>query len=458
MLSVFLFFLLLDGESMIVTEKRLRGRNCYSVETDEFKRTVECRLVKLERDGKVYFMLYDDFANRNMDFFAFINYHLHYKSYNTREMYANAIRLLYCFLAITHTDITRMIIDDVNNLKNFLLGRVSTKGETIYNISHRKKTVVNSYLGIYREYFRYCGFKCKALYDTKLVTVYDYSGGEINRTNITKYEVNERTGNPVVRVPRYISLEEYRSILVYLRSENKKKAEIIIRLMYEVGLRIGEVLSITSEDLCRKKIDGELKPVVYLRNRIARASNGRKISCKGLSKVQSRDSYDLREYYQEGLGYEIVPLSEALYRAVNDYIDDFLDAAYENGYIGNMEADSVIKDKHKRKNYYIFSNARYKCLSNKSWNEELRKIFKAVGILLDYGTRRHNLNHRFRHGYAMFQIKYMHIDVLQLSKMMRHRCIASTMVYYRPTEIDEYNLKTEFTQGLYENLHITQKD
>ena len=58
----------------------------------------------------------------------------------------------------------------------------------------------------------------------------------------------------------------------------------------------------------------------------------------------------------------------------------------------------------------------------------------------------------------MFQIKYMHIDVLQLSKMMRHRCIASTMVYYRPTEIDEYNLKTEFTQGLYENLHITQKD
>lgn len=454
MLSAFLFFLIGGEIMMIVEEKRLRGRTCYIVETDELRRIVECRLVKLERDGKIYFILYDDFSNRNMDFFAFINFYLDYKAYNTREMYACALRLLYCFLTITHTDIERMNIDDVNALKNFLLGRVSTKGNMIYKISGRKKLVVNSYLGVYRTYFKYCGFECDALFETKLVTVSDTFDGETSKNTVTKYQINEDTANLLVKVPRYISLEEFRSILVYLRTENNKMAEIIIRLMYEAGLRIGEVLSITSEDVCRKKMDGEMKPVIYLRNRIHKGSNGRKVSCKGLIKVQSKDSYNLKGYSEEGMGYEIVPVSESLYRALNDYIDDFLDTADNDGYIDNFEADSVIKNKHKRKNYYIYSNKKHERLSNKNWNEKLRRIFIAVGILLDNDKRKHNLNHRFRHGFAMFHVQYRHIDVLQLSKLMRHRSLASTMVYYRPTETDEYNLKTDFTQSLYENIKI----
>lgn len=49
----------------------------------------------------------------------------------------------------------------------------------------------------------------------------------------------------------------------------------------------------------------------------------------------------------------------------------------------------------------------------------------------------------------MFNVKYRQINLFELKELMRHASISSTMVYYNPTENDEYEMKTEFVEDLY---------
>ena len=43
-------------------------------------------------------------------------------------------------------------------------------------------------------------------------------------------------------------------------------------------------------------------------------------------------------------------------------------------------------------------------------------------------------------------------DAVELSKLMRHSSISSTLIYYNPTISDKIKLKTEFTKELYSIL------
>lgn len=48
------------------------------------------------------------------------------------------------------------------------------------------------------------------------------------------------------------------------------REECIVRLMFEAGLRIGECLGLTNEDIRQEEDEnGELKTVVYIRNRVS---------------------------------------------------------------------------------------------------------------------------------------------------------------------------------------------
>ena len=79
------------------------------------------------------------------------------------------------------------------------------------------------------------------------------------------------------------------------------------------------------------------------------------------------------------------------------------------------------------------------------------EYFTEAGIPIDSDIRENNLSHRFRHGFAMFHARYSErsVDALVLQKMMRHKSISSTMVYYNPTPEDELKIKTEFQEELY---------
>ena len=73
----------------------------------------------------------------------------------------------------------------------------------------------------------------------------------------------------------------------------------------------------------------------------------------------------------------------------------------------------------------------------------MRSIFIAAGLEVDTGTKKHNLNHRFRHGFAM---KFVNAGMgeLELKEQLRHASLDSVACYYRPTTSDIIRTKIKF--------------
>jgi len=81
-----------------------------------------------------------------------------------------------------------------------------------------------------------------------------------------------------------------------------------------------------------------------------------------------------------------------------------------------------------------------------------------VGIGIDKQVKKHNLNHRFRHGFAMYQIKHMGRNELELMRLMRHSSIKSVEVYFKPTIKDQLEMKQEFAEELMKSVPILKCD
>ncbi len=441
---------------MITIRERIQGKRKYferimasSEGQSETCQKVEYRLVKAAKDGKEYFVLYDDEMASISAFFRFINIEMSHLSYNTREQAAHAIRQLYCYLSLTRLDIKKLKKRDILNLQYFLLGYSPSGGTYSFQLnSKRKNNTVNDYISIYRSYFRFLGIECTYLMEGKTTEYLSQNVlGDLVSRKVVSHSASLKEGTPVRRVPKYINVEEFGKIINVIRDDKNPTGEIIVRLMYEYGLRLGEVLGISNEDVTEKNIDGELRPVIFIRNR---ASDNKKFqSAKTLMKVNDTDTYDSPNYKQEKIGYEIIYITEDFYELLNDFIETVLTSAKQKGRIDRSVADTVRKKHHVPENHYIFLNKVSAPISAKTWNTYLKTVYERAGIHVDKEVKKHNLNHRFRHGFAMFQVKYRNTNAFELKEMMRHASISSTMVYYNPTETDEYEMKTEFVEDLY---------
>lgn len=278
---------------MIIIRERFQGKRKYfervikSNSSSEYIQTVEFRLVKVEKNGQVYFVLYDDELVSISPFFKHVNFEMAHLAFSTREQTAHAVRQLYCYLALTKTDIKSMKKRDVINLQYFLLGYSPSKGTYSFQLqSKRKNNTVNDYTSIYRSYFKSLGIDCDYLMDGKTTEYLTQNAiGDTVSQKIVTHMSSLRVGTPVRRVPKYISVEEFAEIIKIIREDNNAEAEIIVRLMYEYGLRLGEVLGITNEDVTEKTVDGNLRPVIFLRNRFS--DNKKYQSAKTLLKVRS---------------------------------------------------------------------------------------------------------------------------------------------------------------------------
>lgn len=406
-------------------------------------------MAKVEKDGFTYFIMYDDEMNVVHSFFQYINFQMSHLSFNTREQTAYALRILYCYSALTKTDFSNLTKKDIINLQYFLLGYSPAKGPYSFQLKTlRNNKTVNNYIHIYRDYLRFIGIKCSCIENIRTANIQSLNSlGEREVKNIQRYELSLKESTPVNRVPKYISINDFSNILSIVRSEKNTEAEIIIRLMFEYGLRIGEVLGITNEDVTEKKIDGVLRPIIILRNRMS--DNKKYQNCKTLLKVYKKEIYKSPNYKTQKIGYDLIYITDEFYEILNDYIECTLVTEKKKGNIEYSVADTVEKHKYAPDNHYIFLNNNGRPLSSKSWNNYLRKIYDQSGIYLDHNIRKHNLNHRFRHGFAMFQVKYRNTNVFELKEMMRHSSVSSTMIYYSLTEDDEYAMKMEFVEDLY---------
>lgn len=400
-----------------------------------------------------YLILYNEDMEVIEEVFDYLNIECIKNSINTRKKSLQALRLLFIFQKIICKNITNFDRNDINNLKYFLRG-ISPDGlymsfdlKTI-----RRNNTINSYLSIYRNYLSYLGNITSFLFDksnkkTKIFSYYNEKEYEKQ-----SYKSNEKVPKYVRKVPMYISVQEFSKIIDIIRSKYTSREECIVRLMYENGLRIGEVLGLTGDDLIQEQDDnGNYRYSIYIRNRVSDKSYQQAKSCLT---VNNKKVYRSSEYKTENYGYQKVNIRKELYDLISNYIEEAHSYAVENklnNYYKNSIADRVFKsdDPYLMDNYYIFINNQGKCLTQQNWNKKLRQIYELSNIQIDKDKRMHNLNHRFRHGFAMYQVQYLKVNEMQLRERLRHRYVTSVLVYFRPTEDDEIELKTSYSNDLY---------
>ncbi len=416
-----------------------------------FNESIKYRLFKIKENEQGRFILYDDNMNVISSAYQYVNIYMSNQPYNTREKTIYAIRLFYCFLHLTKARLTELSLDDIEKLKYFLLGYSPKKGSYSMQLQTvRSNSTVNEYLSIYRSYLNYLGIECKYLYDTKNSTMNGVHPEADIIKSFTSYSSNLKTSTPVQRAPRYISVDNFIKVIKIIREDSNIMAECIVRLMYQFGLRLGEVLGLTFEDLVEENINGTLYPVLFIRNRLTDKHFQKAKTCMN---IIDRSQYRSKDYKIENYGYQKLIITYDIFELINTYIEVAHSTArnknikrYKNG----ATADKVIKNKYETENYYIFINSIGTILSEQSWNKYIKSVFYRAEIPIDSKSKKTNLNHRFRHGFAMFHVQHRKTPLLELQKLMRHASISSTMIYYNPTEIDEAIIKNEFVNEIYE--------
>lgn len=420
------------------------------------------KAVTVSKNGIDYFLIYDSKMKVKSDAFTYVNQILSSKSRNTQIKAHEALKFLYSFEEIIGKELGDFTPSDVDNFKYFLHGYTPQGNElTINSSSVRGNDTVNEYLSVYRGYLQHLGITSHCLFTPvgrHKIIIPDPS--YIFRN--TGYDKNDATPKHAIEVPKYITVEKFVEILEYVREHYSLREEIIIRLMYQCGLRIGEVLGLTADDLVMEQLDdGTYAPMAYLRNRLTDKPYQHAKSCM---QIVSRKQYQTQQYNTLNFGYQFVIVPQDLFDLINKYIEDAHSSARDNvksnvRYMKKTVADRVRPtDEFEDINYYIFLNSIGTPLSIDSWNRIIRDIFRAVGIHVDKGTRKNNLNHRFRHGFAMFHAIYLNTKAKELARQLRHSDIGTVMCYYNPTITQQVKLKTDFADALYKEIPSLQRE
>lgn len=413
---------------------------------------LKCKSTIFEKEGTKYYLLFDKYYNLVRPAFKYINIYMSNlnKAEQTKEKTLVALKLLYSFISIFSIDLRTMTHDEVAQMMAFFLG-ASKIGErySLSLLSPRSISSVNDYLSIIRGYIKYLDYEDHPLLNKAGKKTLLYISGGIEKE---KYEYQLRDYKHV-EIPKHIKLDQYKRMLHAVAEKNDLRMKCIIKLMYESGLRSGEVLGLTFEDI--KQLDdpetGEDVFVLILRNR---KTDKNWQSAKFLMKPRTDDDYKLSGYDKRKYGYDKTYISRSTYELLIEYIDSAHSEAmdkYEERWKKYTVTDSVDPDFEEEQNFYVFINSLGKPLSKKTLDNEMKKLFIECGIpLSNDGGKRDGLCHRLRHGFAMYQITYNHVKIEQLKELMRHRSLESTQVYYTPETSDIIHHKNEISKKNYQ--------
>ena len=312
---------------IIIKEKHNDNEIFYESEILDNKKSfctneIYYRSVIRNKDGVTYMILYDTHMNPISDVFEFLNFYCSSQSINTRIKSLQALKFLYSFQSIVNKDLEDYKSADINEFKYFLRG-YSYQGQSLsFEFSTlRNSETINGYLSVYRQFLNYLGKENEALNaKSPRTTLLSLPDCDVDY-KVDRYRSNEKTPIKVVEVPRYINVDQFQQIIQLVRDKHTPREEIIIRLMFQCGLRIGEVLGITADDLVMEEIDDTYYPVLYIRNRLSDKFFQQAKTCM---KVQNRKDYKSKSYKLKGYGYQKVVVPEDLFDLIDKYIEEYL--------------------------------------------------------------------------------------------------------------------------------------
>lgn len=290
-----------------------------------------------------YHLIYNSKYEVIEDAYNFLNHNQKRISVNTKKSAVYALRYLYVFSEIIEKSIQDFMRKDILRLSAFLSG-VSADGTEIeyHLLTKRGSETINGFFSVYRELYRYLDLNDAPILAERSFAKYTPAGRRKRPMNGTDVEV-----------PKFISEEEFERIIKYIRENTKNKEqrlrnECIVRIMYEGGCRLGEVLGSTLEDYVIREVNGDEICFLYIRNRVTDNDYQNAKTCMN---IHERSNYRLPEYEVNTVGYQLTFLNMDTYDKICDYIDIAHDRAYKKYKTNydNHAADAVSEYKKKKK-------------------------------------------------------------------------------------------------------------
>ena len=374
-----------------IFEKQNTSGTCYEIQTYDSQNTLtDTRLVQINTyntitdDGTPITMIYNPKMEPIEEAIQFINFGgMDGQSQNYILQAISALKFLYAYLFIYNINLEKMTKKDATAFLDFLKG-ISREGLIYLTelITKRRNETVSSYLKVARKYVEYLGYDNHVLLsksnNTKTIIIPESDGAK----TLQSYEVKVKMPKRADYVPAYINLSEYKSILTECEGTTTPlRDKVICRLLFEHGLRIGEVLGLTIEDIKFKETkDFQVQYRIELRNRV---SDTNEQNAKSVMNVVSEDTYKDPDYIKKGIGYHVIVISEDLAMELLEYINTAHDSDNDN-FMTRREkfakADSVpYGNPDVSKNYYVFLNTLGRRLSENLWDKNLRVIFQNAG-------------------------------------------------------------------------------
>lgn len=432
----------------IITEGKISKRTIYYLnELDEAgraskKEIFDCRIIVIDDNGSKIIMIEDTNGHIRHKPFEYINEVRRAKPLTSRLLMANAIQLMYTFCDIKHYNPESMSKVQVSEMINFMLG-LGIEAEPDSNVTFRSPKTVNAYLGSIRTYLNEMdldntGFILAQPISTISMIERDRLSS-ITRTKTIRTVKTDPKRNR--EVPKHIRPDEMKKMASLMKEQGDLQSLLICHLQYGYGLRSGEVLGLTREDLIAEKQGNQTLYYIILRNRI---SDRTFQYCKNLLHPLSPDEYELGFYKNS---YWKIDIDEKLYNNLIMYYEKSRDCKKRDIILKRTLADSVEGNKL---NYYLFFCSNGNILSGQTWNNHLTKYYSEIGIEPDHKRRFANCSHRLRHGFAMWYAQYCKepLSLLELMKLMRHASPESTAVYYTPLPEDQLKLREDFASEM----------
>lgn len=289
-----------------IIETRNSYGNCYKMNTYNDNKIITTNEIQIKSfnsfvDDKCIIMLYSSSMQPIDNAIDFLNWGMNNASENYILQSITALKLLHSYLEIFNVSLDNMDKKQALGFLDFIKGMshegflYTTKLTTI-----RKNESVSCYLKVIRKYIEFLGYDNHVLLKRTNISRTILLPETDSAKTINTYFINVKT-NKKDYVPAYINIDEYKRIIDIINKSYTLRDKVIVRLMYEHGLRLGEVLGLTLEDFKQKENnDFLIEYSVELRNRL---TDTREQKAKTCMKVFSDFDYKDKNYKSEGVGY-----------------------------------------------------------------------------------------------------------------------------------------------------------
>ena len=404
-----------------ITETKVSKRNIYNAKNIIDGNVIEDRegciqIFSSKHYDKTYYTMYNSKMEIIEEMWNYINYIKDNLSENSKIKLLYNLKFIYIFCELFKKNIKNLETSDFILFANFLAGHSYDDNMFQVKVKKHTKERVNKILRDTKSYLKQCGFRKSYNALDKCPRINFISKGSTKKTH---YEDRN-----------YITTEEYISMIDYISKDDtindltKLKYRVIIRIMFEAGLRCGETLGLTFEDFIEDENKHGPIGIIIVRNR---ASDSYRQRAKCCSNIKSQEQYKDQFYGQENVDYQLAFMNIEIYEELETYIELAHGRAMENENYCKSKADNISDNSFE--NHYVFLNDRVPTpLSYMLLNNYLKKMFTSLEIPTTPHLRV-NYAHRFRHGFIIDKLYNENLDSEQVIQLSRHRTVEGLVPY-----------------------------